>query len=1535
MNSHKNFFEGGRLGAVAPQCCQEVAMQMAEGAFVTDEDCKKLRRLETRVSACNCLYAALVVYALRWFRMHWKVPQKTKCISTYFDPLKPNFQFSPRSDGRRGCAQLQQVYNIPGEEHVSARAGQRSVNKISRSLATIIDRLLAIAPLCNNGVRVRETMTLVECDSNDSDDSPFGGNFNTVETGEEKLEKFKNLREQFDWGIKKERRAYFRKFKNLIVGWRDHLPDLRDFFLRKEIEWMLLECVKFGFNKFVCFVARTGYRDEPELDEDGNPRLRRTTPVHYLSTYDYTDDYSDDDDDDDDEDDDSSDFSDDSYDDSDDDSDDVSDDEDDEDGKDACDFWRRLVDNLFQIYDNFDVNYVDGTDTTHFHIACEYGCYDVVEKFLELGQDPDCLAIKSLEPPLHSATRRQHKDVVQLLLDHGADPNLTNKYGRTALHNACYKLDDSPEVAELFQTLFEICGETHRLALIDTRDKFGRTPLHDALAGGKKRMVAVLLRWGADPNLADADGSTPLHAISQRGKDDDDDLAEIFFGISDYIQQTVKVDALDKGGRAPLHWAVRNGNLKYVESLLRNGADPTLADPEGYAPLHLFCSREHDDGLIDMFFEICGKIRLAVQVNALNKLGRTPLHLALRNGKHKMVECLLRNGADPNVVDEEGLTSLHLICGTTYDDNSAERFFQICDDMQLTMRIDALDKLGQTPLHLALGTGKKKMVECLLRNGADPNIADAEGLTSLQLICGTTYDDNSAEKFIQICDDMQLTMRIDALDKLGRTPLHLALRNEKHKMVECLLRNGTDPNIADAEGLTSLHLIALRGIDDDMMEWFLEIGDNMQLKMQIDALDKLGRTPLYTALAYGRRKIAETLLRRGANPNLANSEGLTYLHFIALRKIDDDLVEKFIKMCSDIQQTVQVNALNKLGRTPLHLALRKGKQKMVESLLRNGADPNIADEKGYTCLHFIALRGIDDLAEKFFEICNDMQLKVQVNAQENHGRTPLQIAVCLDKEHVVESLLRNGADPNIADVEKCTSLHSICATDYDDDSAEKFLQICDDMQLTMQVDALSKLGWTPLHLALFKGKKKATEWLLRRGANPNLANKEGCTPLHAISCREVDDDFAEKFFQICDDIRQTVQVDVRDKRGRTPLHLALRKSKKIAAESLLRRGANTNLADSEGFTSLHLICGTTYDDNSAEKFFQICDDMQLPMRVDARCKLGWTPLHFALSQGKKKAAESLLRRGANANSADGKGFTSLHHIALRKIDDDLTDWFYEICDDIRQTLQVDARSKLDDTALHIALRYGCKKMVECLLRRGAHPDLADADGSTSLHIICKRECDDDLMDIFFKINDDMQQTVQVDVPDNLGSTPLHFAVLAGNKRIIETLLRKGVDPNSADVDGLTSLHHMALRKIDDDLSEKFFEICDELQRTLLVDVRSNFGNTPLHLALRNGKMKTAKSLLTRGADPYLADADGLTSIHIICKKIIDDDLTKDILQLIDDILQTVQVDPQDKSGKTSLYYAVSSGGNKQIIEALLDRIIEDEERGFVQNVPSE
>ncbi|CAB0041378.1 unnamed protein product [Trichogramma brassicae] len=326
---------------------------------------------------------------------------------------------------------------------------------------------------------------------------------------DEVREKLKSMRANFDREMEEKRFEFLHDSYLLIKDLKGKTINLRDIFRREEIDLLLTKSVdlynqegaKYSGASIITFVADSGYKDEPELDENGKPSSRRATQVHQahrLQCYD-------------------------------------------------------LLYDLFDIYNRFDVNYTDEPGLTHFHVACENGHAGVVKKFLEQGQvDPNLIATETGDAPLHFAMRFDDMEVIKLLLRGGADPNLANNEGSTPLHGRMIQPWFEEDRAE--KMIFEICDEKQLQVQVDARDKLGNTPLHLALANQRRGSTELLLKRGADPTLVNEKGETPLHIVCKGDKDDD--LIELFFKICDEKNRKVDVSAKDSTDRTPLQWAV-------------------------------------------------------------------------------------------------------------------------------------------------------------------------------------------------------------------------------------------------------------------------------------------------------------------------------------------------------------------------------------------------------------------------------------------------------------------------------------------------------------------------------------------------------------------------------------------------------------------------------------------------------------------------------------------------------------------------------------------------------------------------------------------------------------------------------------------------------------------------------------------------------------------------------------------------------------------------------------------------------------------
>ncbi|XP_076317880.1 nuclear factor NF-kappa-B p105 subunit-like isoform X2 [Tachypleus tridentatus] len=192
--------------------------------------------------------------------------------------------------------------------------------------------------------------------------------------------------------------------------------------------------------------------------------------------------------------------------------------------------------------------------------------------------------------------------------------------------------------------------------VINQCNNLHQTPLFLAVVTGSYKAIPSLLSNGADLNVADNEGNTPVHVAVKKG--DDTALALLLERnkCSQHISQIVNLNKLNYEGFAPLHLAVLFNRERCIDKLCKSGADVNIADgTSGNTALHL--AVEHQPHLVRILLKMND-----VDIDAQNFSGNTALHLACTRGLRDIVIVLMEADANP-LIQNFDTTSCSSQCG--------------------------------------------------------------------------------------------------------------------------------------------------------------------------------------------------------------------------------------------------------------------------------------------------------------------------------------------------------------------------------------------------------------------------------------------------------------------------------------------------------------------------------------------------------------------------------------------------------------------------------------------------------------------------------------------------------------------------------------------------------------------------------------------------------------------------------------------------------------------------------------------------------
>eukprot|EP01036_Dinobryon_divergens_P025094 gene25094-33609_t len=479
---------------------------------------------------------------------------------------------------------------------------------------------------------------------------------------------------------------------------------------------------------------------------------------------------------------------------------------------------------------------------------------------------------------LHKAAVNGHTATVSLLLEHGADIETTNNYGLQAkdlLNTSKPPSQQGEKQIHLPQ------GETKEQPpkTLDIKPSDGpadtgngstiipETVLQEAqllLAAKEGRVAEIKELLGKGADIHCKDGDSKKAADLTRNED------------TKYLLQTWKQPSQG----VQLIASARDGKIANVKSILNKGAiDVNYQDWSGATALHLASSNGWDDVCVYLLDKGC-------DITLQDHEESTSLHFAAKAGHTKTCSLLISRGAEVQDTDQNGSTALLLAAKESHMETCSLLFSKGAN-------INTRDNDGKSVLDYADEQADIDKYRYFLSKGASQSTADKAILVPL-----VVHD--------------------------GFTPLHRAARIGHTEFCSLLLKSGADLTAKTKDMKIALHYASEGGHFETCFYLLVKGAD-------LEAKSKDGKVPADYASGETKR-LLKTWKR-------ALMGGKTALHLAAFNGYTAT-VSLLLKKGAD------PNAKDSDGMTPLHKAAWEGHTKIVELLLKKGADRSVTDNAG-------------------------------------------------------------------------------------------------------------------------------------------------------------------------------------------------------------------------------------------------------------------------------------------------------------------------------------------------------------------------------------------------------------------------------------------------------------------------------------------------------------------------------------------------------------------------------------------------------------
>ncbi|KAF3025137.1 hypothetical protein E8E14_014692 [Neopestalotiopsis sp. 37M] len=503
----------------------------------------------------------------------------------------------------------------------------------------------------------------------------------------------------------------------------------------------------------------------------------------------------------------------------------------------------------------------------------------------------------------------------------------------------------------------------------------------------------------------------------------------------------------------------------------------------------------------------------------------------------------------------------------------------------------------------------------------------------------------------------------------------------------------------------------------------------------------------------------------------------------------------------------QINHSTRYGTTALHIAVKLRHDRIVEALLQHGADPNKADIKKKTPLHWAIESDELNAAAILITKAED----IDISPQDSELFTPLRRAAKNGSTKAVRLLLDWRGDI---------------------------------------IDEQDSSGFTPLREAVTWGQQDVVDLLISRGARLEPNDKFRWSFL----CFAVRHGYVGLTRRLITRGVDLNQVD--EQHRKTALHLAFEHEHSMIAWHLMEAGANPNAKDDAGFTILHNFV-LNWNERKNKSLFWLLLNGQSGTDLNTQDNnKNWTALHYAAAEGNSEVIWLLAATSPSRNRTNHQG-------RLRLDSKDLNgDIPLQIAMNNRQWLaaeilmqhgaDVHSRDQGNSNMLHAAVLKAPLSTLSLLLDKGADMSRYDTQGLSPLHLAVQKK-NVHAVEILCR-----KRPNELEMHNSMGFSALQMAAMDGSSEVVAVLLRSKSDCHRRSRCGLNSLQLSVKSK----KLEVVIQLTDHGAR---VDESDDKGNTSLHYAAISGDDHIILELRKKKGSTNAINREGETPLHIVKK----------------------------------------------------------------------